>query len=68
MSSPYHGYNYSYPMLSNIIGSSCMSDFVAKMLPMESSIWVVLWVLCVCCGLECTLIELYMGSVMGIVV
>ena len=26
-----------------------------------------LWVLCACCGLECTLIELYMGSVMGVV-
>ena len=59
--SQYHGHNYSYLMLTNFIGHSYMCDFVAKMLPIKSSIWVVFWVLCVCCGLECTLMELYMA-------
>ena len=45
-----------------------MSHFVAKMLPIKSCIWVVLWLSCACCGLECTLIELCMGSVIGVVV
>ena len=55
-------------MLTNCIGSSYMSDFYAIMLPIQSRIWVVLWVLCGCCGLECstTLIELYMGSVRSV--
>ena len=30
ISSPYHGYNYSYLMLTNFIGSSYMSDYLYR--------------------------------------
>ena len=40
ISSPYHGHNYSYLMLTNFIGSSYMSDFSVIMLPIQSCIWV----------------------------
>ena len=39
--SPYHGYNYSYLMLTNFIGSSYMRDFFAMMLPIGSFMGVV---------------------------
>ena len=50
---PYHGYNYSYLMLTNFIGGSYMSDFFAKMLTyIELSIGSVVGVVWYCC-LEC---------------
>ena len=61
--SPYHGYNYSYLMLTNIISSNYMSDCFAKMIPILGYIelyiyiWVVTRVLYAYFCLECTLIQ-----------
>ena len=48
-----HGYNYFCLMLTNFKGSSYMSDFLLRMLPIQSSIWVVLWVLYAYFCLDC---------------
>ena len=50
MPSPYHGYNYSYLILTSYMG-----DYFVTTLPLQGSIWVVVWVLHAYCCLECSL-------------